>query len=107
MEMLLVILLVFGVCVIVKAQNYIRKGNTFEQVSNKKSSSKTEPTKTKFTWKDSNGVEYPIYIGATGSCFIIKTSQKSGKEYRYYLGEDASKAICSELGVEYKPKKSK
>lgn len=30
-------------------------------------------TKTDFTWKDSKGDEYPVYIAHTGSCFIRKT----------------------------------
>ena len=53
-------------------------------------------TKTGFTWKDSKGDEYPVYIAHTGSCFVIKTS-KSGEEYRAYLGEDVSEQIRKEL----------
>ena len=53
-------------------------------------------TKTGFTWKDSNGDEYPVYMAHTGSCFVIKTS-KSGEEYRAYLGEEASEQIRKEL----------
>jgi hypothetical protein len=53
-------------------------------------------TKTGFTWKDSKGDEYPVYIAHTGSCFVIKTS-KSGEEYRAYLGEEASEQINKEL----------
>lgn len=83
------------------AQNYTREGNTF--VSAK--SAKAEPTKTKFTWKDSKGTEYPVYISSTGSCFVIKVSAKTGKEYRSYLGPEISKQICKELGIEYKGKK--
>jgi len=52
--------------------------------------------KTGFTWKDSKGDEYPVYIAHTGSCFVIKTS-KSGEEYRAYLGEEVSEQIRKEL----------
>lgn len=52
--------------------------------------------KTDFTWKDSKGDEYPVYIAHTGSCFVIKTS-KSGEEYRAYLGEEVSEQINKEL----------
>ena len=52
--------------------------------------------KTDFTWKDSKGDEYPVYIAHTGSCFVIKTS-KSGEEYRAYLGEEVSERINKEL----------
>ena len=53
-------------------------------------------TKTDFTWKDSKGDEYPVYMSHTGSCFVIKTS-KSGEEYRAYLGEEVSEQIRKEL----------
>lgn len=53
-------------------------------------------TKTGFTWKDSKGDEYPVYVAHTGSCFVIKTS-KSGEEYRAFLGEEVSKKINNEL----------
>jgi len=52
--------------------------------------------KTGFTWKDSKGDEYPVYIAHTGSCFIIRTS-KSGDDYRAYLGEEVSEQIRKEL----------
>ena len=52
--------------------------------------------KTGFTWKDSKGDEYPVYIAHTGSCFIIRTS-KSGEDYRAYLGEEVSEQINKEL----------
>lgn len=53
-------------------------------------------TKTGFTWKDSKGDEYPVYMAYTGSCFVIKTS-RSGEDYRVYLGEEVSKQINNEL----------
>lgn len=65
-----------------QAQNVVRKGATFEQISNK-----NEATKTQYTYKDRNGVSYPIYISSKGKCFIIKKSKKSGKQYRQYLPE--------------------
>ena len=85
------------------AQSYTRNGNTF--ISSTGERSKSEPIKTKFTWKDSKGNEYPVYISSTGSCFVIKTSSKTGKEYRNYLGPDISMQICKELGIEYKSKR--
>ena len=89
------------------AQTYTRQGNTFTQTGT--SRTKSEPKKTKFTWKDTDGVEYPIYISDNGSCFIFKVSKKSGNEYRKYLGENVSKEVCAELGIEYtyKPKQKK
>ena len=58
--------------------------------------------KTKFIWKDSKGAEYPVYINSRGSCFIIKTSTKTGTEYKNYLGPEISQQICKELNDEYK-----
>lgn len=86
-----------------QSNNFERHDNTF--VSKSKSRSKTEPTKTKYTWKDSKGNTYPVYISSNGSCFIIKTSAKTGKQYRNYLDTELSKQICKELNVEYKSKK--
>lgn len=83
------------------AQNYTREGNTF--ISTK--SFKAGPVKTKFTWKDSKGNEYPVYISSKGSCFVIRVSSKTGKEYKNYLGPEISQQICKELSVEYKGKR--
>ena len=87
------------ICNYCNAQNVTRTGNTFTIVSTKTSSE----TKTKFTWKDSKGVEYPIYVGKSGACYIKKVS-KAGKEYKQYLGADVSSQICKELGIKYTPK---
>ena len=101
MKKLLIMLVLLCVGLISNAQNYTREGNTF--VSTK--SVKAEPVKTKFTWKDSKGNEYPVYISSKGSCFVIRISSKTGKEYKSYLGPKISQQICKELGVEYKGKK--
>ena len=97
---ILVLLLLVGVPTY--AQDYTRSGNTF--ISAKAERVKAEPVKTKFTWKDSKGKEYPVYISAKGSCYILKTSSKTGKEYKNYLGPEISKQICKELDVKYKGK---
>lgn len=83
------------------AQNVKREGTTFVVSSSRKSA---EPVKTKFTWKVGD-VEYPIYISASGSCYIIKTSKKTGKEYKQYLPKEVCAEIAKELGIEYKPRK--
>lgn len=61
-----------------------------------------EVKKTKYIWRDSKGIEYPVYINSRGSCFIIKTSAKTGKKYMNYLGREISQQICKELGVDHK-----
>lgn len=81
-----------------------REGKVF--VQNAHHSSTGEVKSTPYTWKDSKGVEYPIMMSGTGSCFVNKISSKTGKEYKYYLGPAISEEICKELGIEYKGKKS-
>ena len=103
MKKLLIMLVLLCVGLTSNAQNYTREGNTF--VSTK--TVKSEPVKTKFTWKDSKGREYPVYISSNGSCFVIKVSSKTGKEYKNYLGPEISEQICKELNIEYKGKKGK
>ena len=83
-------------------QNFKRNGDTFINMST--SRTKVEPIKTKFTYTDSDKIDYPIYVSSTGSCFINKISKKTNKEYRKYLGPDISQAICKELNIEYKGK---
>jgi hypothetical protein len=106
-KLIYVIMLLVAMCLSqqVQAQNYERKGKTFEQVKTERS----QPgIKTDFTWKDSKGVDYPIYITANGSCYVLKVS-RNGNEYRKYLGEQISREVCAELGIEYtyKPKQKK
>ena len=67
----------------VKAQEVIRKGNTFEQVSKKKS--KEAYKLTQYTYIAADGKKYPIYISEKGKYFIFRKSTKTGKEYRQYL----------------------
>lgn len=103
---LVLITLILCACVPSYGQTFKQEGNTFTSISNR-TSTKSEPTKTKFTWKDSKGNTYPIYMSSTGSCFVIKTSAKTGKEYRYYLKPEISATICKQLGVKYNGKARK
>lgn len=84
------------------AQGYTRSGKTFIAISNEKSRI-TISTPTAYTYKDTDGKSYPIYVGKTGSCYILRVS-KNGNEYRKYLGKEISAQICKEMGIEYKPK---
>lgn len=78
-------IMLFAVCGYTHAQSVVKEGNTFTQVSNKKSSGKE--TKTEYVYKDSKGNTYPVYLSSTGKAFIKKISQKTGKEYKQYLPE--------------------
>lgn len=96
------LLFMLAVTCVANAQSYERQGNTF--VSKSTRDSKAKSVKTKFIWKDSKGKAYPVYISARGSCYIIKTSSKTGKEYKNYLGPEISSQICKELNIKYKIK---
>lgn len=76
-----------------------RSGNTFIASSK---STKSNVKQTQYTWKDSKGNEYPIYISTSGSCYVIKTSKKTGKEYKSYLPKEVSAEICKELNYKLK-----
>lgn len=102
-RLLTLLLLVLAMGLAANAQTYTRSGNTF--ISSTGGASKAEPIKTKFTWKDSKGKEYPVYMSSTGSCFVMRVSSKTGKEYKSYLGPEISQQICKELNVEYKGKR--
>ena len=81
-----------------------RQGNTFISSSSSSRGKKAKPERTKYTWKDAKGNEYPIFISNSGSCFVYRTSSKTGNEYKMYLGKEISAQICKEMGREYKPK---
>lgn len=74
-----------------KAQNVVRNGNVFYE---QKTITK-EPQKTGYIFHDKKGDKYPIYLSSNGKAFIIKTSQKTGKQYRKYLPE-----ITEKLGTD-------
>ena len=77
------------------ASNSLTEDSAIQNLANENSQIQVFE-KTGFTWKDSKGDEYPVYIAHTGSCFVIKTS-KSGEDYRAYLGEEVSEQINKEL----------
>ena len=49
--------------------------------------------KTSYLWEDSKGIVYPIWLHTYTkgenvgkvTCYVIRISQKTGKEYKYYL----------------------
>ena len=49
------------------------------------SSKKSEAISTGKTFTDAKGKQHPVYKSKTGKLFIVKTSQKTGKNYNYYL----------------------
>ena len=78
------IVLILGLIMLSKAnaQNVVRKGSIFVEQAD---STKQNGVKTKWTYQDKNGVEYPIYLSNKGKAYIICTSKKTGKKYKRYL----------------------
>lgn len=83
------------------AQNYKKEGDNFVQLTQSKQKQVKETT---FTYTDTKGNEYKIFITQTGSCYVNKISKNTGKEYRYYLDEDISREVAKAMNIEYKPK---
>ena len=69
------------------AQEVKREGNTFTQIVSSKTKTVSKETKTAYTYIDSKGTVYPIYLSSTGKAFIKKVSKKTGKEYKQYVPE--------------------
>lgn len=74
----------------------VRNGDTFKV---EKTTSVNKDTKTKYTWEDREGNKYPIFITKKGACYILRTSKKTGKEYKYYLPKDIQETIKKELNI--------
>lgn len=70
-----------------------REGDTFKV----EQTSKASDTQTKYTWEDKEGNKYPIYVTKKGACYILRTSKKTSKEYKYYLPKDVQETIKKEL----------
>ena len=87
-----------------KSKSYDRKGDTFVQTKAKRgSASSSNDQVTAYKWQDSKGIEYPIVLhtyargekaGRT-TCYVVRTSAKTGKEYKYYLPD--GEAIAAEI----------
>lgn len=82
-------------CITINAE-VKREGDTFKV----EQSTKASDTKTKYTWEDKQGNKYPIFITKRGACYVLKTSKKTGKEYKYYLPKDIQTQIKQEMGIQ-------
>lgn len=104
---LIVFVVAFLVNAAASAQSFTSNGNNYTAVKSSNGRVKSEPKKTDYTWTDRKGNVYPIYITESGSCFTIRTSATTGKEYRSYLKPDVAQDICRKMGREYKSKTNK
>lgn len=80
------------------AQSIVREGNTFSVQKSEKSTNNT--IQTVFTYKDSKNNVYPIYLNkSTGSCYVLKISQKTGKKYKYYMPAEIQEQILKYYNI--------
>lgn len=78
-----IIVLILGLLAIsngTKAQNVVRKGNTFVQQTKTNDS-----TATSYYYQDNMGKKYPIFLSSKGKAYCWVTSKKTNKQYRKYL----------------------
>lgn len=78
-----IIVLILGLLAIsngTKAQNVVRKGNTFVQQTKTNDS-----TTTSYYYQDNMGKKYPIFLSSKGKAYCWVTSKKTNKQYRKYL----------------------
>jgi hypothetical protein len=103
-KLMIIAFAVLGMAFATPAQvKYEQSGNTFKRIEAEKTIKKgAEPLNTGFTWEDSKGNKYPIWIsnGGKGSAYIIRTSQKTGKVYKAYLGKEMTQDIKKQLKIE-------
>lgn len=89
-------------------ETYKVQGTTYTAVITSKGRDvRANAEQTAYTWQDTKGRTYPIWIARTGSCFVIRVSGKTGNEYRQYLGKEVSADICKRMGRAYTPRTTK
>lgn len=52
-----------------------------------------EVKETTFTFTDAKGETHKVYESKNGAFFILRTSKKTGNEYRYYLPKEVQIAM--------------
>lgn len=85
MKAIILFLLIIG-SISANGQSMKIVGN--EIVSTSAAKQKIGPEKTGYTYTDRSGKKYIVFKGARGGYFIIRTSKKTGKEYKQYLKVD-------------------
>lgn len=91
-----------------QSESFKVQGTTYTAVMTSKGRDvRANAEQTAYTWQDTKGRTYPIWIARTGSCFVIRVSGKTGNEYRQYLGKEVSADICKRMKREYTPRTTK
>ena len=104
MKQIITLLMLFtSTIVVANPTTYIREGNNFV-VNSSTGELKSQDTKTDYTVENKDGSKDTIYVSKNGSAYTNKTSKKSGKRYKKYLGAEVSGEICKLLGLKFKIK---
>lgn len=96
MNKFLLLVVLISIFSLSPAQEVKRLGNTFMTVA---SSTVSSDVQTPYTWKDKDGITYPIFMTKKGACYIKRISKKTGQEYKYYLPKQVQEQIRKELGM--------
>lgn len=94
MKYIITLLIALSMSVIGYA-DIVRNGDTFKV----ETTSVNKDAKTKYTWEDKEGNKYPIFITKKGTCYVLRVSKKTGKEYKYYLPKNIQETIKKELNI--------
>lgn len=86
-KLIIAAIMLFSLSLGVQAQSVVKSGNNFTQVTNKGGKSGDKETKTQYTYTDSKGNTYPVYLSSSGKAFIKRVSKNTGKEYKQYMPE--------------------
>lgn len=89
-----------------KKPAFHREGDNFVQDKTPRKTADNGDQVTAYTWTDTKGVKYPIVLheykrgekSGRVTCYVVRTSAKTGKEYKYYLpdGETIAAEILRE-----------
>ena len=87
-------------------KTYTKEGKTFSATPKEASDPFKGDTPTTYVWRDTKGVEYPIILhtytkgekAGRVTAYVIRTSSKTGKPYKYFLpeGEQIANEILNE-----------
>ena len=104
MKQIITFLMLFiSTVVVANPTAYTREGNTFKLHSSTGEVT-AQDTKTNYTVENKDGSKDTIYVSKNGSAYTNKTSKKSGKKYKKYLGAEVSGELCKLLGLKFKIK---
>ena len=83
---ILLSIFMLSLCIPSFAQQYRQEGKVFVQTA-KTGTATNDSVRTEYIYQTKDGVKYTIYLSKSGKAYILRTSKKTGKQYRQYLPE--------------------